>query len=131
MRYVTHQFSHPETLDRARRWLVQAGFDPGRIEVHPQGTPRLAVAVKPGEAAEVEMVINAAEESDPDGFPSFWELARQHHIYPQTQEPLAYGALEPRVASFVVGWRPIDDDREIIQMTTDLHLREAYVERGE
>ena len=75
MRYITHEFAHPETLDRARRWLVQAGFDPSRIEAHSHGVPRLAVAVEPGEAAEVAMLIDAAEASDPDGFPSFLELA--------------------------------------------------------
>ena len=93
MRYITHEFAHTETLDRAQRWLIQAGFDPNRIEVHHQGIPRIAVAVEPGEAAGVELVINAAESSDPEGLPSFWDLARQHHIYPENQEP----AVDPAV----------------------------------
>jgi hypothetical protein len=130
VRYVTHQFAHPETLERARRWLIQAGFDPSRIEVHVHGTPRLAVAVEPGEAAEVEMLIDAAEEGDPDGFPSYWEHARNLHVYPQEPAPPAAASLPPHSSSFVVGWRPMDDTREIIQTTTDLHLREAYIERG-
>ena len=37
VRYVTHQFAHLETLERARRWLVQAGIDPGRIEARTHG----------------------------------------------------------------------------------------------
>jgi hypothetical protein len=79
----------------------------------------------------VELVINAAEESDPDGFPSFWELARQYHFEPQAEEPHGSPALEPHSSSFVVRWRPIDDAREVIQTTTDLHLQEAYADRGE
>src|SRR5437763_4395324 len=96
VRYITHQFAHPETLDRARRWLIQAGIDPSRIEAHPHGTPRLAVAVEPGEAAEVALLIDAAEAGDPDGFPSFLELARQQHIYPQVMEPHDSVAKEAR-----------------------------------
>ena len=128
MRYITHQFAHPETLDRARRWLIQAGIDPSRIEAHPHGTPRLAVAVQPGEAAEVALLIDAAEAGDPDGFPSFLELARQRHIYPQVIEPDDSVAKEARAASFVIGWRPIDTDREVTQATTGADLLRAYRE---
>ena len=53
MRYVTHQFSHVETLERARRWLVQAGIDPSRIEAHTHGMPRISVAVEGQADAEV------------------------------------------------------------------------------
>ena len=54
MRYVTHQFGHAETLERARRWLVQAGIDPSRIEARPHAILNLAVAVKSGESAAVQ-----------------------------------------------------------------------------
>jgi hypothetical protein len=131
VRYITHQFAHPETLDRARRWLVQAGFDPGRIEVHTHGVPRIGVAVEPGEAAEVEMLIDAAEAGDPDGWPSFLELVRQGQIYPGTLSPDDTVPHEAHSSSFVIGWRPIDNDREIIQTTTDTLLHEAYVGYGD
>jgi hypothetical protein len=131
VRYVTHQFAHTETLDKARRWLVQAGFEPSRIQVQMHGMPRLAVAVGPGEFAEVEMLIDAAEVSDPDGFPSLMELARREHVYPEPDEPAEILAHPARAASFVIGWRPIDNDREISQNDTETHLREAYVERGD
>ena len=81
MRYVTHQFTHVETLERARQWLVRAGIDPGRIVAHTNGVLSLAVAVEAGQAAEVQCVIDVAESSDPDGHPSFWELASQRHAY--------------------------------------------------
>lgn len=132
MRYISHQFAHVETLERARRWLIQAGFDPSRIEAHRQGIPRLALAVEPGESAEVELVIDAAESSDPDGNPSFWDLARQKHIYVQSGEAGGQISEPSQPHSFLVGWRPIDTEREITQASTDVRLRKAYVdERGD
>ena len=82
MQYITHHFAHPETLQLARRWLVQLGFDPCQIETHTDGIPRIAIAVEPNRVAEAEMVINAAEQTDPDAWPSFWDMARQEHVYP-------------------------------------------------
>jgi hypothetical protein len=76
MRYITHEFAHRETLDRARRWLRLLEFDPTRIEAHSQGTPRLAVAVELGEAAEVALLIDIAESTDPDGSPSVLQPVR-------------------------------------------------------
>jgi hypothetical protein len=129
VRYITHDFAHPETLDRAQRWLIQAGFDPGRIEVHHQGVPRIAVAVEAGEAAGVEMVINAAESSDPEGLPSFWDLARQHHIYAEGPEPTVEPEVQSSSASFVVGWRPVDSENEVTQASTDVDLQKGFRER--
>ena len=82
MRYVTHHFANLETLDRARRWLVQLGFAPDQIESHTDGVPRLAVMVRPEQADEVRQLINAAELTDPKGWPSFWDVAHQTHVYP-------------------------------------------------
>ena len=47
MRYVTHHFAHLESLERARRWLVQLGFDPSHLEVRTEGIPRIALLVDP------------------------------------------------------------------------------------
>ena len=123
MRYITHEFAHIETLDRAQRWLIQAGIDPKKIEVHHQGIPRISVAVEAGESASVEMVINAAESSDPEGLPSFWDLARQHHVYAETTEPAIEPAAEASSASFTVGWRPIDSEKEVSQASTELEIQ--------
>jgi hypothetical protein len=128
MRYISHEFAHLETLERARRWLVQAGIEPSRIEVHTDGIPRLAVAVEFGEAAEVELIIAAAESGDPDGNPSFWDLARQKHVYPEPLEPSGSAIPETRSESFVIGWRPLDSDREVTQATTEVDLQRAYRE---
>ena len=58
MRYVTHQFAHSETLERAHRWLIHAGIAPDRMQVRRQGVPLLAVSAEPGEVNSIEMVIS-------------------------------------------------------------------------
>jgi len=128
VRYISHQFAHLETLDRARRWLIQNGIEPSRIEVHTDGIPRLAVAVDAGQFAEVELLISAAESSDPEGNPSFWDLARQKHVYPGPLVASDSAVAEGHSESFVIGWRPLDSDREVIQATTEteIELQKAY-----
>jgi hypothetical protein len=74
MHFVTHYFAHPETLCIARRWLIQLGFNPDHIEVSHEGTPRLALMVPDDRLEEAELLINAAELTDPDGWPGFWTL---------------------------------------------------------
>jgi hypothetical protein len=107
MRYVTHHFAHLDTLSLARRWLVQLGFDPAQIEIHADGIPRIAVAVRPEQAAEVEMVINAAELTDPNAWPSFWDVAQQEHVYPAVGEAAPEVPL-PQTRTSVIGWHPVD-----------------------
>jgi hypothetical protein len=124
---VTRQFAHLETLERARRWLIQAGIDPSQIEVHTHGTLRITVAVFAGEATEVEYILDVAESSDPEGTPSFWDLATFQHVYPQ-QAPAAPNSLAPRSESFVVGWRPLDAAWEVTQASTDTEYQRAYRE---
>ena len=125
MRVVTHQFAHLETLERAKRWLIQAGIDASRIEARTQGILSLAIQVETGEAAEVKQIIDAAESSDPDGNPGIWDLASQRHIYPQTAPaPAAQHATHSE--SFVIGWRPQDGAGEVSQ--TDTELQKNYRE---
>ena len=125
MRYVTHQFTHVETLERARQWLVRAGIDPGRIVAHTNGVLSLAVAVEAGQAAEVQCVIDVAESSDPDGHPSFWELASQRHAYRRADAAAGTALRSP---SFVVGWHPQDADREVSRTDTGALLLKEYQE---
>ena len=128
MRYVTHQFSHVETLERARRWLVQAGIDPSRIEAHTHGIPRISVAVDGAEAAEVQFVIDVAESSDPDRSPGIWDLARLQHIQRQGVEQSAGATTAAHSESFVVGWRPQDAELEITQIDTEVQLQKDFQE---
>jgi len=108
-KYVTHQFAHQETLDRAERWLRQVGVDPGRIEIHRDGVPWISVMATPEQSAGVEMIFKAAELNDPDGWPSFWELARVPH--PHVEPVPADEATDTTVVTArpsPVGWHPPD-----------------------
>jgi hypothetical protein len=126
VRNVTHHFSHIETLERAKRWLIQAGIDASRIEARTQGILTLAVAVEGGESAEVKQIIDAAEASDPDGNPGIFDLASvRQHVYPQTSAAPASGTAT-HSESFVVGWRPQDAALEVTQ--TDTELQKNYRE---
>jgi hypothetical protein len=112
MRYVTHHFAHVETLERARRWLIGAGIDPSRIEARTNGMLTLAVAVDTGESARAQCIFDAAESSDPDGHPAFWELVgqRQHHSH--AGMTASTDGTPGRSRSFEVGWHPQDADRD-------------------
>ncbi len=129
MRYVTHQFAHVETLARARRWLVLAGIDPGRIEAHTRGIFRLAVGVAAGESAEVQRVIDVVESSDPDGHPGFWEMAsRQRHVDPEANAAANTDGTATTSHSFLVGWHPQDADRELVHSDTGVGRLKRYQE---
>ena len=106
MRYLTHQFAHSETLDRACRWLIHVGvYPPIGCEVHHHGVPRLAVAAEAGEAAERRDDHPVAEMNDPDGLPGFWDLARLstsiRHRQRPSRRPRHRSASSVSPASFV------------------------------
>ena len=128
MRYVTHQFAHVETLERARRWLVQAGIDRSRIEARTQGIFSLAVAVEAGESAEVQRIFDVAESSDPDGYPGIWGLASRQRVYLQADTAASTVGVVTHSQSFVVGWHPQDADREVTQTDTGVELQKHYQE---
>ncbi len=131
MRYLTHQFAHVETLERARRWLIHAGFDPNQIEVITHGIPRIAVRLGPGQAAEAELVIDAVELTDPQGNPSFWELARQHHVYPNAGVEATETSVPRELMTLVVGDHPEGERlKELVDTISEAELREGYLGRG-
>ncbi len=108
-KYVTHQFAHMETLDRAARWLRQVGFESGQIEVHRDGMPWISVMATPDQVAEAEAIFKAAEVTDPDGWPSFWDLAKFPH--PHLEPDLEKNATESTVVTAhpsPIGWHPPD-----------------------
>jgi hypothetical protein len=128
MRFLTHQFAHLETLERARRWLVLAGIEPSRIQAHTHGSIRLAVGVEAGERAEVERVIDVAESSDPDGQPGFWELTSHRNLYPQADAAASTRGIATHSHSFVVGWHPQDADRQGTHIESGVELQKHYQE---
>jgi hypothetical protein len=105
--YFTHHFAHRETLSRAHSWLTRLGFNPRQIETHSSGIPRIVMTVAPHRMDVVNMLINAAERTDPDGFPSFWDEARQPHSTPKEHhEGTPTERRKPH--SSVIGWHPLD-----------------------
>jgi hypothetical protein len=128
MRYLTHQFAHLETLERARRWLAQAGFDPTHIHAMADGIPRIAVVVTPGQAAEAELIIDAAELTDPDGLPSFWDLARQKHVHADQHPGLQPIPQELESQTFVVGYHPPDERSDLQTSVIAIEMVKAYAD---
>lgn len=112
--YLTHTFAHRETLSRAYSWLMDLGFHPRRIDAPGAETARLMIPVEPNNLAAAQMVINAVESADADGFPSFWDKAHSHekgHMHLRT--PSAFHVLtatreKTETEASVIGWHPLD-----------------------
>jgi hypothetical protein len=104
--YVSHAFSRFETLSRARYWLDRLGFDPSQVEACTDGIPRISVNVKDAaQYAEAELLFAALESSEPDGWPSLWELARRPHVYPASVARVEVASDEHPGA---IHWQPLD-----------------------
>jgi hypothetical protein len=126
--FVTREFVQLETLERAKRWLIEVGFHPSRIELHTHGTLRITVTVEPGQAQEVERILDAVAASDPHGSPSFWDHPHHHGDPKQgAQAPSEQGAL--RSESFDISWHPIDPNRDVSQISTEIEKQKEYRER--
>lgn len=128
MRYITHEFAHAETLERARRWLIQVGIDPIRIEARTHRIINLAVAVEGGESAEVQCVFDVVESSDPDGNPGFWDLASRRHVVRRVDTATSTVGAMPHSHSFVVGWHPQDTDCKGTQTDMSVERLKHYQE---
>ena len=105
--YYTHHFAHHATLRRACQWLDHLGLHPEYATTPDEGNPRLCLSVDRGRLAEVELLINALENADPEGWPSFWDEARLAYSAP------AHDALRGVPASsnrpIPIGWHPMED----------------------
>jgi hypothetical protein len=130
VRYVTHQFAHAETLDRAQRWLIHAGISPDRMQARHHGVPMLAVVAEPGEVDGIEMVIDAAELSDPDGGPSFWHVARIEPTGTAVREGTSSREVQERQASFELTWHPVDVIADEA-VRSQVEQMKAFLERRE
>jgi len=120
-KYVTHQFAHLETLERAERWLLQRGFAPGQLEVHRDGCPWISVIASPEQSAEAEMIFKAAEVHDPDGWPSFWELARMPHPHVEAVADVTDSTVVTARPS-PVGWHPADTSETVKEPYTAVEV---------
>lgn len=127
--YYTHHFSNLDTFSRARNWLSLLGFAPERIEAHSDGVPRIAMAIDASELAGVEMLMSAVERSDPQGLPSFRDVAKLPHIYPEGFAPGHSPIDLQKPHSSAIGWNPPDRRRPSL-MENVLQEREAFEEEG-
>jgi hypothetical protein len=123
--FVTRDFVQLETLERAKRWLIEVGFHPSRIELHTHGTLRITVTVEAGQADEVERILDAVVLSDPAGSPSFWDHPQHAHFSKQTK-PAAPDSGALASESFDIAWKPIDPDRDVTQISTEIEKQKAY-----
>jgi len=105
--YFTHHFAHHDTLSRAHSWLTRLGFHPQQLDDDTSGIPRIVMAIEPQLLDAVKLLINAFELTDPDGFPSFWEEARQPHSAPKGHHE-GIPAERPKPHHSVIGWHPLD-----------------------
>lgn len=103
--YITHHFSHEETLNRALYWLNRFGFGPGRIEVCIEGTPRILLRATPSEAPEAELLFAALDLADPDGSPGFWHAGLP--LRPPGRPTFESEAMAAH-APTALGWHPAD-----------------------
>ncbi len=104
--YYTHHFAHYETLCRACDWLGRLGLHAEPSPGLDQGTPRLTMMVNPGQLAAVELLVNALEGADPEGWPSFWDDAQHAHSAPPPV--VDRGPTSTSGRPDPIGWHPID-----------------------
>ena len=106
--YMTHQFAHRETLERACNWLSKLGFDSSRMEIHDEGALRLTFWGAVGEGMAVQSILNAIESSDPDGHPSVWDLAQRPFTpaAPRAAETVTEATVSAPPSP--IGWHPLD-----------------------
>jgi hypothetical protein len=106
--YYVHHFAHHDTLRRACDWLDQFGFHPDRPTPGEADAPWLTLSVETSQLAEVELLVNAAENTDPLGWPSFWEEARQGYSRTELSSDKSHRD-HARGGKATIGWHPIDD----------------------
>jgi hypothetical protein len=105
MTLTTHRFHSFETLVRARDWLGWIGIPSDQIEVSSTGVPTLSVQTEFDRLPEVEMVINAAELTDPQGWPAFDTIV-PYQPMPMGRVSLPADTTELNTAR--IGWHPVD-----------------------
>ena len=106
--YLTHTFAHRETLTRAYSWLTHLGFHPREVDAADVHSARLMIPVDPHRLAAAQMVINAVESADADGFPSFWDKVDTQFGTSREFRNDRVFAHEIRPHSSVIGWHPLD-----------------------
>ena len=94
-------------------WLTKLGFHPRQIDA-PGAETALMIPVDPDNLAAAQLVINAVESADADGFPSFWDKAHArekghtHHRTPGDFHARTAARERSETEASVIGWHPLD-----------------------
>ncbi len=105
MSMTTHRFHSVQTLARAQEWMGYIGIPGDRIEVSSTGLPSMTVQTEFSRLPEVEMVINAVEMTDPEGWPALGDFNAGE---PFRIEAAPEAMPHDRVNTSPIGWHPID-----------------------
>jgi hypothetical protein len=105
MALSTHRFHSFETLTLARDWLGKMGIPSDHIHVSAVGLPSLMVETEVTRLPEVEMIINAAETSDPEGWPSWDTIVQWTPVHMDSGHDAASAI---HTHSTPIGWHPIE-----------------------
>ena len=77
--FISHRFGSVETLSRARRWLTTLGFEVAPFDPQTHDSSRLSLRVDLSEASAVLTLIDAIEQTDPEGWPSLMTSPKALH----------------------------------------------------
>jgi hypothetical protein len=105
MSMTTHRFHSVQTMVRAQEWLEQIGIPADHIEVSSTGLPSMTVQTEFSRLPEVELVINAAEMTDPEGWPP-WDTPSRFEVIQIAVAPPP--SQKEQLHTTPIGWHPID-----------------------
>ena len=69
---------------------------------------RLMIPVEPDSLAAAQMLINAVESADADGFPSVWDKAVPHFSAQSHLHDVKAPMQDSKPQSSAIGWHPLD-----------------------
>ncbi len=108
MRYMTHHFAHVETMQRARRWLVELGFDSTRIHTHGEHHPWMTILDTADRLAQARVIINAIEHGEHGKRHGVWDRPRDADHVEHHHGAHVHVHAHEHHESVTIGWHPPD-----------------------
>jgi hypothetical protein len=102
--WLTHRFGSVETLERARYWLTQHGFEVARSDFAEHDETRLSMSLDLSEVSAALALIDSIERTDSRGWPGLFELPTTLHLHAgDSQTPPK--ELGPGLATSPIHWQ--------------------------